>query len=694
MNPSDIRLPNRPSGGASSVSEFKILGVAGEGGFSTVFEAKDARGEPVALKVIELSDLEPSNAKNIENEVALQLGVVHPNVVRLFDFFFERSALVLVLEYCSGGNLFQQINGSTRLAPQRAKEIFLDVCQGIAAIHERGILLRDIKPENVLLDGAGRAKLCDFGWACEAKDASFRAARAGTAAYMAPEALAGRPQGPEADVWGLGVLLYELSFNREPFIGDSPKEVARAQRLGRPEFEPDCDPNMRELVLRCLEPNEKLRPSIAEILETPFFRDPSKAKASLSTARYTGKASLDSLQTLNIFSQKNSVPAARNSIDPPGFLQLRRPSKPLAAPAISSSPPPPNSKNLSIDPLKQNFKPRHFSIQPTQQTPGDPKPPSSLFYTPIPASSQGSPSRRLRINASDDLQTSLCKVLRHQSPQPESSTQAPRPLPNFLSLSTTQSPAFPIPKVDLFSSTQPLASKTQPEFFSSAQPQIPSKPLDFLSKSQVSAPIRSQLEFLPGPQADPKPPLHLSAFFSPQMKKTVVTEWQRGNERKQSPSRKIDLERDTQGILDSTKHLLRFKVPQNESAQPLTRFFVPVEKNKDFGITNPKGVETQDALHPSSFFESRRSLQSDPSSPLPEHFAFKTQTVNPRDEKKPLRTIPLSFYTSPKALPPKQGLPLFSIVNTLLERATPRNQSKLEGSKPPPRSKNPTKFCI
>ena len=280
MNPSDLDLPSRPLPRYSSLEEFVLLGQIGRGGFATVFEALDPRRMRVALKVIQLSTLDSSNRLNLENEIRFQREFEHPNIVRLYDYFFEDQSLVLVLELCTQGNLFRFINGSVRLPRDKVKQIFFQVCLGLREIHSRGIVLRDIKPENVLIDSNDRVKLCDFGWACSIDEDPYNRARAGTLAYMAPETLQALPQKTPSDVWALGIFLYEIHFNIEPFIGEDVEGMIQAIQTQPLTFDASICEEAKKIILQCLSPIPETRPTVDDLLSSAYLYELTQSRRS------------------------------------------------------------------------------------------------------------------------------------------------------------------------------------------------------------------------------------------------------------------------------------------------------------------------------------------------------------------------------------------------------------------------------
>ena len=308
MQVSDLRLPSRPlpSEGRPSFRgafEFFLEGEIGSGGFSRVFSAVHIPTQRrYALKRIDLSLLSLSNKPNIERELEAHLRMDSVFIVKLFDFFAESpTVLALVLEFCPGGNLFQRLGGAA-MSTGEIRTIFCQVASAISHVHGRGYVLRDLKPENVLLDSQNCVKICDFGWCAPLDDLTFRSSRAGTLAYMSPESLCAQPQDQASDLWSLGVLLFEMFLNKEPFVpiksveelGDILPTITRID--ARPHLADQLDmfreqlagimrgplsfgtgpqppPEARALIISLLNFDRRSRPSIEQVLRSPFARE-------------------------------------------------------------------------------------------------------------------------------------------------------------------------------------------------------------------------------------------------------------------------------------------------------------------------------------------------------------------------------------------------------------------------------------
>jgi len=254
--------------GAIVAERYRIVGLLGRGGMGEVYRADDLKLEqPVALKFLpESVEGDAERLARFYNEAKLARQVTHPAVCRVFDIGEVDGHVFLSMEYVDGEDLSSLRKRIGRLSSDKAAEIGRQVCAGLAAAHAKGVLHRDLKPGNVMVDGEGRARITDFGLAGLAEAIHGDDVRSGTPAYMSPEQLEGREVTIRSDIYSLGLLLYELVTGRRAFDGKTLAEVMRqrAEPAPRPsELVPDLDPRVDSAILRCLERNPRLRPASA-----------------------------------------------------------------------------------------------------------------------------------------------------------------------------------------------------------------------------------------------------------------------------------------------------------------------------------------------------------------------------------------------------------------------------------------------
>jgi serine/threonine protein kinase len=255
--------------GSLVLNRFLIERRIGSGGFGVVYEAWDGRLErPVAVKAIEQRG---EAGRRVLREAQAAARLNHPGIVTLYELGEEDGNALLVTELVEGSTL-ARLAGAGELSDREIGEIGADLCEALDHAHSRGVVHRDIKPQNVQVveDSEPRAKLMDFGVAHLADEAPLTAVGdvVGTLAYMSPEQAEGRPAGPEADVYSLALTLYECWTGENPNRRGSPAATARAigtrpRRLRR--LRPDLPRELSDTVDACLEPRPNRRPSLEEL---------------------------------------------------------------------------------------------------------------------------------------------------------------------------------------------------------------------------------------------------------------------------------------------------------------------------------------------------------------------------------------------------------------------------------------------
>jgi Protein kinase domain len=274
ISPPALGEPSRFTPGQILAGRYRIVTPLGRGGMGEVYRADDlALGQAVALKFLAgRFAADPDRLARFRKEVRMARQVSHPNVCRVYDLGEAEGQLFLTMEYIDGEDLASLLRRIGRLPQDKGVELSRQLCMGLAAAHERGVLHRDLKPGNVMIDGRGQVRLTDFGLAGFAGGFEGAEVRAGTPAYMAPEQQAGLEVTVQSDLYALGLVLYELFTGRRAFPAKSREELRRLQAEATPSkpssHVPGFDPVAEKIILRCLQKDPKDRPRSALAVAT------------------------------------------------------------------------------------------------------------------------------------------------------------------------------------------------------------------------------------------------------------------------------------------------------------------------------------------------------------------------------------------------------------------------------------------
>ncbi|EHA99670.1 Sperm motility kinase 3 [Heterocephalus glaber] len=252
---------------------YEVLGCFAHGRFGKVFQAKH-RGTGMLVAVKELLKAKV-RAVYIISEVENLRGLQHPNFVQLLEVVETYDKVYLVLEYVTGGNLRQRIlrTENHRLPEEEARGIFRDIVGAMDYCHTQGIVHGDLKPQNVLIDSQGHAKICDLGAGCRFLPGKEVFLLYGTRKYCAPERLLrGWYRGPPMDVWALGIILYEMLTGQLPFNGDK-TEMVQTMLSGRCSCPQSISRDAQDLIWNLLCFNPRMQPTAQEVLQHQWLQD-------------------------------------------------------------------------------------------------------------------------------------------------------------------------------------------------------------------------------------------------------------------------------------------------------------------------------------------------------------------------------------------------------------------------------------
>ncbi|MET7463246.1 serine/threonine-protein kinase, partial [Nonomuraea sp. NPDC005501] len=247
-------------------SGYVLMDEIGAGGMGTVWRARHRdSGEVVAVKLLRdgLSADQDLVLRFVQERQVMR-SLRHPNIVTIRDFVVEGERLALVMDLVEGGDLRTLVQRRGTLPPAEAAGLLAQTAGALAAAHDLGIVHRDVKPGNVLLDRAtGQVRLTDFGVAriLHGPGLTQTSAVIGTPVYMAPEVADGGAATPAVDVYALGLILYELLAGRPPFVGDHPMVLIRQHAMAVPRRLPGMPDTLWALVSACAAKDPAARPA-------------------------------------------------------------------------------------------------------------------------------------------------------------------------------------------------------------------------------------------------------------------------------------------------------------------------------------------------------------------------------------------------------------------------------------------------
>jgi len=249
-----------PVVGELIAGRYELEELVGSGGMSSVYRAHDRLLERrVALKILhEQFTRDDDYVERFRREARAVAQLTHPNIVTVIDRGEQDGRQFIVFEYVDGMNLKELVAQEGRLNPREAIELGLQVARGLGFAHDQGLVHRDVKPQNVLLDADGRAKVTDFGiaHAVDVDGMTITGTIMGTSNYIAPEQARGQPVDEQTDVYSLGCVLYELLAGEVPFDGDSFVAIAM-RHVNDPvpsvrEVRPDVPPRLDWAIQRAM----------------------------------------------------------------------------------------------------------------------------------------------------------------------------------------------------------------------------------------------------------------------------------------------------------------------------------------------------------------------------------------------------------------------------------------------------------
>ena len=260
--------------GTLFANRYEIQEILGKGGMGEVYRVKDKKlDEEMALKVLKSETaVHKEIIERFKNELKLARKITHRNVCRMHDLNEEEEIPFITMEYVKGEDLKRLIKRKEKLSEKEAITLAKQVCEGLVEAHSLGVIHRDLKPQNIMVDDKGVAKVMDFGIArsVEAAGVTQTGVMIGTPDYMSPEQTEGEEADQRSDIYAYGVILYEMVTGSVPFKGDTAFSVALKHKSKLPsdpkKLNPDISENLSRLILICMEKERERRYQTAEEL--------------------------------------------------------------------------------------------------------------------------------------------------------------------------------------------------------------------------------------------------------------------------------------------------------------------------------------------------------------------------------------------------------------------------------------------
>jgi hypothetical protein len=241
------------------IRDYRITEEIGSGGMAVVYKGiQESLGRVVAIKALKTSMSTDDNVvTRFRREALTVASLQHENLINLYDFFHERGALFMVMEYVEGIDLYDLVERCPQFPHDAAAIIALQVAHALDYAHFRGVVHRDVKPANIMISKLGEVKLTDFGIArVQESDLTQTGMGLGTPSYMSPEQIVGDPIDHRSDIWSLGVVCYQMLAGHKPFVDSEQRSALQKIRLDQPtpirRLNPNCPRELENILFRCI----------------------------------------------------------------------------------------------------------------------------------------------------------------------------------------------------------------------------------------------------------------------------------------------------------------------------------------------------------------------------------------------------------------------------------------------------------
>ena len=260
--------------GVILIERYEIIARIGAGGMADVYKAQDHKlNRLVAVKVMKAEFREDTGfVQRFQKEAQAAAKLSHPNVVNVYDVGEDRGLYYIVMELVEGITLKNYIQKKGKLSVKEATSIAIQVSLGLEAAHNRGIIHRDVKPQNIMISTDGKVKLSDFGIAKAMNSNTITANVMGSVHYSSPEQVRGGISDAKSDIYSLGITMYEMVTGRVPFDGDSTVSIAikhlQEEMVSPSRYTPDLPYSLEQIILKCTQKNPERRyHNVGELIE-------------------------------------------------------------------------------------------------------------------------------------------------------------------------------------------------------------------------------------------------------------------------------------------------------------------------------------------------------------------------------------------------------------------------------------------
>ena len=263
---------------------YELLRPIGQGSFAKVFVVKSLKyNDLFVLKRIDKTKISKNLEANDCSEIRIMSKLSHPNILSMYDFFFDEKFIYLILEYCQKGSLQQYINENGSISERILFPLCKGIIEGLYYVHSLGIAHRDLKPSNILIDSYGRPKIADFGLCAEFSENELANNFLGSLPYMSPEIINKTQYNPFlADIWALGVTFFTMTTSSLPWSTKSKDHMQSAIKFGIIGYKSIKNIEFRSLLIGMLQTSPRLRTSLEIIKKNPLFNNKSSTSSTPS----------------------------------------------------------------------------------------------------------------------------------------------------------------------------------------------------------------------------------------------------------------------------------------------------------------------------------------------------------------------------------------------------------------------------